>query len=479
MRRAGVVWRVPGCTNPVPHQRPLLRASPFARAARSTPFQPGLEGGAKEMSQGRQARRGLRLGLLVLGWGLLLPGLVSAKEVFSDILAKGSSVNFDGLLDEWVGLPGQEVPIIERVSYKGASDLSVMVQSLHDEETIYFAITVTDDQFIRTGAGTVGEDKVMLWFGSEPSGVQKPLALSFLPGDLLSIKQDLRFGGKKVPSSSAGRREIEALESFVPKEGRWMVELSIPWSKLPSSLRGRERIPFCLAVFDGDEKGRPRTEAVASTCPLSKGSPSTLDWLVFQERAQILDGFLRDVGYSRADILKEFYADLGGDKEIDRLVIVGQHVVLLGTGLGENFYYYYRLGIRSANDLKEVRLMDVDMDGKENLVIRSVEYDSSQQYSQEILRVFALSKGLFAPIFGQEIAGSQREGSLTSKIEWKKKGKGYELTIFQASSQGVTAENYVDIDARDERDYHEILLPWGGEKKITYRFASGKAEVIK
>jgi hypothetical protein len=407
----------------------------------------------------------------------LLPTAAFAGDIYSDVLAPGSVVTVDGLLDEWRGLPGDELEIVEKISYKGAGDLAATVQSLHDKTYLYFAITVRDDAFRRTGAGTAGEDKLLMWFGGDAT--KSPISLSFLPGDLSKIQQELKFNGKKIAPVTGSKVELQALEGFKPKESLWTVELALPWEKLPAELRGRERVPFCAAILDGDDKSRPRLEAVAASCATSKGEPLSLGALVRAEDEKIFEGFLADTGQSRSSLVKEFYVDAGGDLQADRLVVVGPYVGILGTGLGEGFYYYYRLGIKTSSDIKDIQLMDVDGDGKQNLVVRSLEYDSSGAYSQEILRVFGFTGKLFTPIFGQELAGAQKEGTLSSRFEWKKKAKGYELTVYQAEATGVTQQNYVDIDAKDDKDYKEILLPWGSAKKAAYRFVSGEAEPLR
>lgn len=401
-------------------------------------------------------------------------------EVSTGILESGYKVEVDGITEEWRTIPSQQLKIVEKTSLKGETDFSVSVQSLYNKDYLYFSITVRDDKFIRTTLAGNGEDKIMLWFGSDAKGA-KPIALSFYPADLNgSVGQDLRFGGKKVPAAKAGKKEIEALESFVVKENRWMAEIAIPWEKLSPQLRPLEAIPFCVAAFDGDDKSKPRVEAAAASCSLSKGEPSSLGSLVIEEHRGIIESFLQESKLSRSDIQKEFYIDAGGDAALDRVILAGSTIAILGMGLGQGQYYYYRLTLRSPSDLKDFQLMDIDGNGKQEIVVRSVEYDTKGTYSQEIIRAIGMkNNGAFEPIFGQEVANSQPDGTLTSKFEWKKKGKGYEFIVNQAVSSGVEEKKYVDMDSKDAKDYEEILLPWGSDKKKTYRFSNGKVELAK
>ena len=71
--------------------------------------------------------------------------------------------------------------------------------------------------------------------------------------------------------------------------------------------------------------------------------------------------------------------------------------------------------------------------------------------SLRIRAISLLKNDTFQPIFGQEISDSQPEGTISSKFEWKKKGKAYEFTINQAVAGGVNFNGAVFGDlALDE-----------------------------
>jgi Carbohydrate family 9 binding domain-like len=400
---------------------------------------------------------------------MVFPSAAFALDVPSELLAPGEKVNFDGLLGEWRDLAGASLEVVERSSYKGADDFSVTVKSFHDKDKLYLAITAVDDTFLRSGAGTVGEDRVELWFGGKA-----PLRVSVLPDNLKGIAQELKVNGKVV---KPGRGGVEALESYSTKENAWMLEVSIPWGALSEDARPWERIPFCVAAFDGDKKGK--LDAVAASCELRKGEPLRLGALVKNEEVILLDALLAQLGRGREEISNEFYADVAGDSAVDRVLVVGTSVAVVGLGLGANHFTHYGLDLKSPADIKEVSLLDVDGDGKQNLIVSAVEYDNSGARSQDIVRVFSMQGELYKPFFGHEIAGAQREGSMRSVIEWKKAKKGYELNISQAQTGDLSATTYVDFDAKvSDKDYQEILLPWGTTKKATYRFVSGRAELV-
>ena len=409
-----------------------------------------------------------------------LPSQARAQDITTQTLAAGSRVDIDGLTDEWSTLPSQPLKLINKNSHIGDSDFSANFQSVYDKDYLYFAITVRDEKFIRTTLAGNGEDKLVLWFGADAKG-SKSTALSIYPADLNgSATQDLKFAGKKVAAPKPGKKEIEALESFRTKDGKWMIEIKVPWERLSPDLKPLENIPFCIAVFDGDDKAKLKNEAIAANCELSsKSEPSSLGNLIVEEQQKIMESFLASTKLSREDITKEFYLDVAGDAQLDRVVFAGSVYGILGLGLVDGQYYYYRLTLRSPDDLKSAELLDVDGDGKPNIVLRSVEYDTKGIYSQELLRVLGIKGGLLSTIFGQEVSNTQPEGSITSKYEWKKRGKAFDLIVTQAETKGVEEKKYVDIDAKDPKDYEEILLPWQTDKKKVYKFSKNSYQLSK
>src|SRR5689334_1603629 len=135
----------------------------------------------------------LRLNL-ALFFSLVLPCLLPTMahaEIETSILAPGAKIDVDGLIDEWRDFPSQQLKIVDKTSYKGDSDLSASVQSIYNNDYIYFAVTVKDEKFVRTTLAGNGEDRVELWFGNDAKG-SSSTALSLYPADLNgSIGQDL------------------------------------------------------------------------------------------------------------------------------------------------------------------------------------------------------------------------------------------------------------------------------------------------
>jgi hypothetical protein len=418
---------------------------------------------------------------LSLAAAAYLPLQVYAQDITTQTLASGSRVDIDGLTDEWSTLPSQQLKLINKSSYKGESDFAAGFQSVYDKDYLYFAITVRDEKFIRTTLAGNGEDKLMLWFGGDAKG-SKSTPLSIYPADLNgSATQELTFAGKSVAAPKTGKKEIEALESFRTKDGKWMIEIKVPWERLSPELKPLENIPFCIAVFDGDDKAKLKNEAIASNCELSaKNEPTSLGSLVVEEQQKIMESFLQSTKLSREDITKEFYLDIAGDSQLDRVVFAGSVYGIMGLGLVDGQYYYYRLTLGSPADLKDAQLIDVDGDGKLNIVLRSVEHDTKGIYSQELIRVLGIKGGLLSTIFGQEVSNTQPEGALTCKYEWKKRGKAFDFIVTQAENKSnIEEKKYVDIDSKDAKDYQEILLPWQTDKKKTYKFSKNSYELSK
>ena len=163
-----------------------------------------------------------------------------------------SAVQVDGDLAEWRGLPGYEGrnAVAARTpadAVRNDEDLSYALKAAWDDERIYFAVDVTDDNVHNSQPAPLAynEDAVELWFSALNS---KTTSLGF--GD---AQYTFGVGGQEYDTVSRRANGSAANAAVKARPGGYMMEMAIPLSELMlSHLDAGYIVGFEVGVDDSD-----------------------------------------------------------------------------------------------------------------------------------------------------------------------------------------------------------------------------------
>ena len=393
-----------------------------------------------------------------------LPGAARANEIPCSPVEAGA-IRLDGLLGDWKGVDGVGVDDAAQIlkgkeNWSGPADLSFDVYCNHDDDNLYLAVNVKDEYFIRQKGAPKGDDHLVVQIGGK--------TLTIFPGNLRDVPSKLSWGGKPVRRKKGEPEMAEAMQ-----DKGYSVELKIPF-KVIGAKPGGAAIPGAILVYDSDSRAKGRTETVMGTAPSARqGSFS------FAQTKADVSGFLKDKGYGQRDVRTQLSADVVGDDRAEQVLLVGKTIGIVGEGLPGGSYFYMDLPLKSAKDIYWLKAMDLNGDGKAELVTRYTERAGNGR--RELIAVFRFDdSNKFVRSFAHEILKGQGERVILNRFAFqprkggKKKGKkgkrggaGIDLIFDKPVARGFSADTFREAPSSD---CFSILLPWGDEKKRHFRF---------
>jgi len=398
-----------------------------------------------------------------------LPRAARANEIPCSPVEEGT-IRLDGLLGDWKGVEGvgvDDAPQILRgkESWSGPADLSFDLYCNHDDANLYLAVNVKDEYFIRSKGAPKGDDHLLVLIGKK--------ALTLFPGNLRDLPAKLSWGAGK-PVRKKG--DVEMAEAM--QEKGYSVEIKIPF-KLIGAKPGGASIPGAVQVFDSDSRAKGRTETVMGTAASARQGS-----FGFAQTKADVSGFLKDKGYKQRDVRTQLSVDVVGDDRAEQVLLVGKTIGIVGEGLPGGSYFYLDLPLKSAKDIYWLRPMDLNGDGKAELVTRYAERAGNGR--RELLAVFRFDDATkFVRSFAHEILKGQGERVILNRFAFQpRKGKprkgrrkgGVDIVVDKPVAKGFTAETFQELPSPD---CFSILLPWGEEKKRHFRFEGEEIVRVK
>ena len=389
---------------------------------------------------------------------LLLPCAMARAEEIPCRPVESGLIQLDGLMGDWKGARGVGVAdgdhvISGKADWSGERDLSFDVFCNHTDTTLYLAVRVRDEYFIRSRKGK-GDDHVQLHFGKQQ--------LQIFPGDLKKIKARLRWRGKgRRRARVSGVKMVEALQ----RDG-YSVEIAMLLARIPGYREGVPHFPGAVRVADSDSRARGRIQTVMGTAPAGRSGR-----FVFARAQAQLEAFLKARKYNRSQVRVQQVANVVGDSRMETVLLVGRTIGILGEGLPHGGYFYFNLPPGKAKDVYWLKLMDLNGDGKQELVTRFVERSTSGR--RELIAVYRYNEtNTFVRSFSHEILKGQKKKIILNRFTFKvrkerKKTIGVDLVFDKPEARGYTRDGYKEVPSTDAQS---ILLPWGEDKKRHFRF---------
>lgn len=357
--------------------------------------------------------------------------------------AEDGTIILDGMLRDWKGVTAVPVRgaahvVSGRKHWDGDKDSSFEVLCNYSKGTLYLAFDVADEYFMRSRKRR-GDDHLTLRFGRK--------TLSVYPGDLKKIRGAVYWGRRKA-------RGIQMAEAMQLRG--WSVELAIPFSRIPGYRKGQSAIPVTFSHVDGDWRGK--TDSVVSTGP-SK--------LVVAQVVADLQAFLKDMQATMKDVRFRRSADVVGDKGLEQVLAVRRRIGIVGSGVPNGGYFYFRLPVQKAADIHWLKLLDLDGDRQKEIIVRYTQRGGGGE--RTIVAVYRFdSVNKFVRPFAQEVRKAQGTRSIENRLTFRKRRRrGYDIVVDKPKARGFTVENFREQPASD---LNEIILPWAAKKKRAYRF---------
>jgi hypothetical protein len=249
------------------------------------------------------------------------------------------------------------------------------------------------------------------------------------------------------------------------KQG-YSVELRVPFKQIPGYRKGSPSFRGAVWVADSDSRAKMKIQTIMGTARSARTGR-----FVFAQAQAELSGFLRDRGYSPTQVRMKKNVNVVGTRQVEQVVLVGRTIGIIGNELPGGAYFFIDLPVKQHSDVYWLRPMDLNGDGKAELVTRYVERAGNGR--RELVVVFRFNDAdKFVRSFGHEILKGQGRQVITNRFTTRRRRRGrrpggVDLIFDRPRAQGFTRESYREVPSGD---CFSILLPWGEEKKRRFVF---------
>jgi len=379
-----------------------------------------------------------------------------ADTALQALRAKPGQIKVDGSLRDWPSRGFGELG-------EGEAGSTRYILA-YDDKTLFIAAEIHDDTMVRTKKAGRGEDALVL-----------TLALPTRSGRYLKTEAWLYAGvvGETASRIALSPRTSKAsaakiVEGPLQKGQGVVLEASIPWQAFKGG--GNYHLArAALRMQDVDRRGGKKS--VSAT---ARGKAATLPELGMQGGAsEGLSAFRRERGIPGATPRHDFVGDVSGDRMLERVVIVGTHVVVLGAG-GQ--FTYRELPVVGAADVRAASLQDLTGNGHPELAVTVRQQNA--QGSRHLLQVMGFAGGGPDVIWSIETRKETPEGSVEASVELKKakRKKPAQVIASVGESKGLSVDNYREQPAVG---IEPILLPWGPVLRRVYAYQDGAFAVVE
>jgi len=206
------------------------------------------------------------------------------------IAFRTSGISVDGRISEWQGLPALTLPVIQTGSqnYSGPDDLSVSVWLAWDENYLYLAASVVDDQHVQElrSYDLYNGDEIDLWLDTDLAGDfsvdtnnADDYQIGLSPGNFDSIPAEAVVWYPQRRPEWNSRIHVAAQ----PVGSGYQLEAAIPWSMLGIQPRPGQVFGYAINASDNDTPNSAAQETILMQTPgMAWGNPTTFSNLRLQ-----------------------------------------------------------------------------------------------------------------------------------------------------------------------------------------------------
>lgn len=331
----------------------------------------------------------------------------------------------------------------------------------------------------------------------QPSATHEILEVwSLVPGDepatvfahqIAVVSSD---GKKKVTSSARiSQKEIEvAVEPAVGWDAATFKEtvasdvepILLPWGTVRSRTYRYEKAKFARASEVAQE-GKPAPTSPGSSEPAQPALAKDTSAPRISQRSdlgkQVLDAYYKDAGVVPGTKPRfDFEIQLDGDKQRERILLVGRDIVVLGPGVrgGTGYARLSLTQFADEKDISEVTARDITGDGGAEIVVRGVRHVSPAGGGDRVdvdgLFIYQLKNGNLGRIFSIETGRTQGSNRVQGLVQFvpAKGGKGFDVDVRPGMAKGWTERTYPWPEDKPGGPIEPLLLPWGKTKNLRY-----------
>jgi len=381
--------------------------------------------------------------------GVALSSSIADAKPRTCTTVKANQIQVDGMLDDWSGVRRHQI------GRRGA-DGSFVLRCAIDGRRLYLSLNVRDEHVIRfRNTKPARNDHVTLKLTVPGS---KAISLRLFPG-VDKVKPRRFWAGRRVP------RDVK-IEDTLQKRG-WSVEITIPFRRMRGLTKMTPALIANIVLRDYDiGRGKRRT--------------TFADKLTFPGAAAQMRSFLRAAKLTRRQITLDKLVNMNSKRGPERVLVGGNVVGVLGDS-----FNYMRLPVRTARDVKKVRVVDLAGKGRHAIIVEYRQFGAGG--SRDIVGVwYASDSGSINRVLAFEVR--QQKGSNILRNTWKltrpgknrrlrrRRRRGRDIVVKAGKATGWDEDNYF---IRPSRDVNPILLPWSDDTSSVYYFTGTRANVAK
>ncbi len=354
---------------------------------------------------------------------------------------QGKKLSIDGWLKEWSGF----TKLSHTLKGSPGGDRASAALA-YDAKALYVAVTIKDDQIVRTPAMGANEDRVEVSLVVPKSGggytTYDLWLFSGVPGKSAGA---VKLGGKRaVP----GAKIVESAT-----DGGIDIEASIPWRSLPATSKLRVGLHGAVRYVD---YASGKQKAIIGTSDARGGF--ALPPLRF-ENEQGLDRSLLSPKGLGPNPDKAVYGNITGDAQLEQVALYGGFLTIVGSGYrGGKQFFFKDLSVKDASMVPYLELEDLTGDGRAEILLRK-RVGAADSY-REYLEVMSLSdKGEPFIAFEHETAIVSADGKIQNKVSLKTVGGKKAIVIADDVAEGWDQGSFREAQ---QSEMGATLLPWEG-----------------
>jgi hypothetical protein len=348
-------------------------------------------------------------------------------------------------------------------AWTGPSDASFTFALARDEQLLYVAAEVHDDQIVRTAAHRANEDALIVTIAAGEGNRAPTYELVIQPGVTGQFPGRVRLGARPIAGALVSDAPLAEGSGFT-------IEASIPLRALPALASNAAVLRARVAYQDADAAGRAAADTVIASGPGDAQHPGELP-LVAPAGVHGTDALIRSFADAYHVDLTDTFLDrpenVAGDAALERVIVMPRFIVAAGPGLeGGQRYTIIEHPARARGDVLESELRDVTGDGRKDVILRLLV--AERNHARELLYVYGAPEGgsHLRRIFAHELAYTEGSNGVTDRATFEPSGGGIRVTLNNATGYSATRR-----PPAPEAGTLPPLAPWGPNRLAVYRWS--------